>query len=72
MMPSEQQSLVDSPWFWAYVFTMSALVALALISPKYSQRQTQVEHAYQASQGAIDSDAAAGPEAARARRAWPR
>jgi hypothetical protein len=39
--------ITDSPWFWAYLFGTAALVALALASPKFGQRQVQIEREYQ-------------------------
>lgn len=35
--------LVDSPWFWALAFSSMALVATALVAPKYAVRQQQIE-----------------------------
>jgi hypothetical protein len=35
--------LVDSPWFWALAFSFMALVATALVAPKYAVRQQQIE-----------------------------
>lgn len=42
----------DSPWFWAYLFTAAALVALALIAPKYTARQAQIERQFEGRQRA--------------------
>ena len=42
--------LTDSPWFWAYIFSTAALIALALAAPKYSSRQTQLERRFLARQ----------------------
>jgi len=39
--------LTDSPWFWVYLFGTAALIALALISPKFGPRQAQIEREYQ-------------------------
>ena len=44
---SAPRSLVDSPWFWAYLFSTAALVALALVGPKFGARQAQIEREYQ-------------------------
>jgi hypothetical protein len=33
----------DSPWFWALAFSSMALVATALVAPKYAVRQQQIE-----------------------------
>jgi len=35
--------LVDCPWFWALAFSSMALVATALVAPKYAVRQQQIE-----------------------------
>jgi hypothetical protein len=35
--------LTDSPWFWLLVFSLFALVGIAVISPKYDRRQGQIE-----------------------------
>ena len=35
--------LLDSPWFWALAFSFMALVATALVAPKYAVRQQQIE-----------------------------
>ena len=56
----------DSPWFWAYLFAVAALIGLALIGPKYSSRQAQLEHQFAGRQGAagvapLDSDEEAPP-----------
>jgi hypothetical protein len=39
--------MTDSPWFWVYLFGTAALIALALISPKFGPRQAQIEREYQ-------------------------
>ena len=46
----EARSIADSPWFWGYLFSAAALVALALASPKYSSRQRQLERQFLARQ----------------------
>lgn len=46
----EKPPLADSPWFWAYIFSAAALVALAMASPKYYSRQTQLERQFLARQ----------------------
>src|SRR5262245_7525511 len=49
-MPAASRSMTDSPWFWAYLFTTAALIALALISPKFAARQAQIEREFQGRQ----------------------
>src|SRR5215467_1584457 len=49
-MQSAMRSMADSPWFWAYLFTTTALIALALIGPKFAARQAQIEREFQGRQ----------------------
>ncbi|MFN9370107.1 MAG: hypothetical protein ACK6CT_15305, partial [Planctomycetia bacterium] len=49
--------LTDSPWFWALVFTLTALVAIGLIAPKFVVRQRQVEGRYLGRQALADERA---------------
>jgi hypothetical protein len=44
---SPPRTITDSPWFWVYLFGTAALIALALISPKFGPRQAQIEREYQ-------------------------
>ena len=46
----KRSALADSPWFWAYVFLTSAIIALVLAAPKYYTRQTQLERRFLARQ----------------------
>lgn len=48
--PEPHPRLTDSPWFWAYIFSTAALIALALAAPKYYTRQTQLERRFLARQ----------------------
>lgn len=54
-MHSAPRSFSDSPWFWAYLFATAALVALALIGPKFAARQAQIEREFQGRQRAAQS-----------------
>ncbi len=47
--------MTDSPWFWAYLFTTAALIALALIGPKFAERQAQIEREFQGRQRAAQN-----------------
>lgn len=47
--------ITDSPWFWAYLFAIAALIALALIGPKYSARQSQIERQFQGRQRGLQN-----------------
>jgi hypothetical protein len=42
--------ITDSPWFWVLVFSLMALLALAVVdfSGKYGKRQAGIERQYQA------------------------
>ena len=42
-----RRSILESPWYWLYVFCTAALVALALMGPKFAARQSQIERQYQ-------------------------
>jgi hypothetical protein len=46
-MASATRPITDSPWFWAYAFGAGAIVAIALIGPKYGQRQKQIERQFE-------------------------
>src|SRR5262245_46011081 len=54
-MQSASRRMTDSPWFWAYLFTMTALIGLALIGPKFAARQAQVEREFQGRQRAAQN-----------------
>ena len=54
-MPPAARPITDSPWFWAYLFGTAALIALALVSPKYGPRQAAIEREYQGRQRAAQS-----------------
>src|SRR5881296_3758760 len=47
--------MTDSPWFWAYLFTTAALIALALIGPRFAARQAQIEREFQGRQRAAQN-----------------
>jgi hypothetical protein len=54
----------DSPWFWVMVFSAAGLVVLAVLWPKYVQRQARLELQYRASRE-VTRRQAAGEVAAR-------
>jgi len=47
---SRKRRWTDSPWFWAYLFGTAALIALAIIGPKYQSRQAQIEGQFEGRQ----------------------
>ncbi len=48
MEPKQQLPITDSPWFYVLAFALMALLALAVIGPKYGHRQSAMERKYQA------------------------
>ncbi|HEX5106669.1 MAG TPA: hypothetical protein VFV87_22770 [Pirellulaceae bacterium] len=50
-----RRPITDSPWFWAYLFAVAALVALALVGTKYGPRQAQIEREFQGRQRAAQN-----------------
>lgn len=44
----QAKPIVDSPWFWAALFSAVALAALMAMSGKYGRRQANIEQKYQA------------------------
>lgn len=52
-MSGIERPITDSPWFWGYLFAVAALIALALMGPKYAARQAQIEREFQARQRAV-------------------
>jgi hypothetical protein len=54
MSPS-RRPITDSPWFWAFLFSTTALLALAVIAPKFAQRQAHIEREYQGRQRAAEN-----------------
>lgn len=44
--PASPPPLTDSGWFWAFLFSLMALVGIALIAPKWDWRQRQLEGRY--------------------------
>lgn len=44
----KRRRLVESPWFWGYLFACGAAAGLLLGTPKYRTRQAQLEKQYRA------------------------
>ena len=63
-MQPARAPLTDSPWFWAYLFGTAALVALALLTPKYGPRQAQLEREFQGRQRAAQNQRGQEPSIA--------
>jgi len=49
--------MTDSPWFWAYLFAVGGLIALALAAPKFGDRQAQEERRLQGRERAAQQQA---------------
>jgi hypothetical protein len=60
-MDARGRPLNDSPWFWTYLFATAALIALLLISHKYSLRQAQIEREYQGLQRTVQAKSGQQP-----------
>jgi hypothetical protein len=54
-MAAPRTPITDSPWFWVYLFGTAALIALALLTPKYGPRQAQLEREFQGRQRAAQN-----------------
>jgi len=54
-MAPPRTPITDSPWFWVYLFGTAALIALALLTPKYGSRQAQIEREFQGRQRAAQN-----------------
>jgi hypothetical protein len=61
MASSSPSSLTDSPWFWAYLFGIGGLIALALAAPKFSYRQAQEERRMQGRERAAQQQSGLEP-----------
>ena len=42
--------MTESPWYWALLFSLVSLAALAALDGKYGRRQSIIERKYQARQ----------------------
>ncbi len=49
--------VTDSPWFWAILFSLTALLGLGLIAPKFDIRQRQIEGRFLGRQQAAEERA---------------
>ena len=46
MSQLQRSPITDSPWFWVYIFSAAAAVALFVMGGKYSHRQGHIEDEY--------------------------
>jgi len=46
--------ITDSAWFWVYLYAAVGLILLAVLQPKYGQRQAGIERQFQGRQRAMD------------------
>lgn len=75
--PASRQPISDSPWFWLYLFATGGLISLVLITPKFSQRQVEIERQAQGRERAFQSRAGEQPTTAMSTRGdtvitlWP-
>lgn len=60
-MAAVSRSVTDSAWFWVYLFATAGLIALALVGPKFSARQAQIEREFQGRQRAAQQAHAQEP-----------
>jgi hypothetical protein len=54
--------VTDSPWFWALVFSVVGMAALAIICGKYGKRQAGIERQFQARERTAEQVAAVGED----------
>jgi hypothetical protein len=56
-----RKSILESPWYWVYAFCTAALVAVAIIGPKFAERQAQIERQAQGRERAAQQRAGKAP-----------
>ena len=63
-----QSPLADSPWFYVLAFSLTALLAVVIISPKYGRRQSAMDRNFQARTRVAEKQADGNNSAAPARK----
>ena len=63
MTDLQRPSVVESPWFWACLFSFVACGVLATIGPKYGPRQAQIEREYHARRVSASGNSESMPNA---------
>ncbi|HKD36486.1 MAG TPA: hypothetical protein VKB78_06785 [Pirellulales bacterium] len=61
---ARQAPAADSPWFWVFVFSTSATVALFIMGTKYGHRQGHIEDEYRFGTRSLHKPTAAAHERA--------
>jgi cell division protein FtsL len=56
-----RKSILESPWYWLYAFCTVALAALVLMTPKFAERQAQIERQAQGRERAAQQRAGKTP-----------
>ncbi len=56
-----RRSVLESPWYWGYVFCAAGLVGLVLLGPKVLERQVQEERRFQGRQRAAEQKSGVAP-----------
>lgn len=60
-MSMARRSVLESPWYWVYVFCAAGLVGLLLLGPKVLDRQVQEERRFQGRQRAEEKKSGGVP-----------
>ena len=56
---ADKTPITESPWYWALLFAVVSLAALAALNGKYGRRQSVIERKYQARQYVAGQQASA-------------
>ena len=60
----QRKSILESPWYWVYVFCTAAIVGLVFVGPKITERTVQNERSHQGRVRAAESEAGMKPDTA--------